>query len=478
MCGGGSGGGTTYSDVTQTTSNLPEYARPYFEDLLSRTGYETAQPYVPYEGQRTAYFSPMEQEAMARAGELGVSGQNPYLSEAANMVGAIGYPGTEISGSSGSRYNPSNFTGSYSAGSRQSGYNPTTQESGYTANQTDPDWDYTPGYREVGFEPGTLADSEMIQHYMDPYYQNVVDLEKREANRQASMRNNETGLTSAGAGSLGGYREAIMRAENERNLGIQTGDIQNRGSKDAFSQAQAAFEADRQANAQLEGFEQSQFEMNQQFRSLFRDLQLRGFSANEAARQAQEQLSQGRYSLNQQALQAGEGFEQSQFGMNEGNKQFKSQLALDAYTASEQAKQKAAELGLSAEQITQAGQIASRNAELMQEQNFLQGSDLMGRYAMQDQDMEIDRLNAMAGAGGSERNMMQSSLDTGYQDFLRQQAWGREQLAFYNSMLQGLDIQPGKTVASYGPQASSTQQMLGSGIAGLGLYNALRGGGG
>jgi len=30
--GGGSGGGT--QQVEQTTSNLPEYARPYFEELL------------------------------------------------------------------------------------------------------------------------------------------------------------------------------------------------------------------------------------------------------------------------------------------------------------------------------------------------------------------------------------------------------------------------------------------------------------
>ena len=29
------GGGTTYSDVTTTTSNLPEYAEPYYRDLLA-----------------------------------------------------------------------------------------------------------------------------------------------------------------------------------------------------------------------------------------------------------------------------------------------------------------------------------------------------------------------------------------------------------------------------------------------------------
>ena len=43
MCmGGGGGGGPTESTVTQT--NLPEYAEPYYRDLLARTGYESAVP--------------------------------------------------------------------------------------------------------------------------------------------------------------------------------------------------------------------------------------------------------------------------------------------------------------------------------------------------------------------------------------------------------------------------------------------------
>ena len=43
---GGGGGGVTESRVTQ--SNLPEYAEPYYREMLTRTGYETAVPYTPY----------------------------------------------------------------------------------------------------------------------------------------------------------------------------------------------------------------------------------------------------------------------------------------------------------------------------------------------------------------------------------------------------------------------------------------------
>ena len=56
MKGGGSAPTQTTSTVTQ--NSLPEYARPWFENLLGRTAYESTRPYTPYPGQRMAYFDP------------------------------------------------------------------------------------------------------------------------------------------------------------------------------------------------------------------------------------------------------------------------------------------------------------------------------------------------------------------------------------------------------------------------------------
>ena len=58
MSKGGGGGGVQESKVTQT--NLPEYARPYFEELLGRTVFETTRPYEAYPGQRIAEFTDRE----------------------------------------------------------------------------------------------------------------------------------------------------------------------------------------------------------------------------------------------------------------------------------------------------------------------------------------------------------------------------------------------------------------------------------
>ena len=60
----GKGGGSQQpQSQTVTQTNLPEYARPYFENLLERTQAESYRDYTPYEGQRIAGFTP-EQEAV------------------------------------------------------------------------------------------------------------------------------------------------------------------------------------------------------------------------------------------------------------------------------------------------------------------------------------------------------------------------------------------------------------------------------
>lgn len=53
MSKGGGGGGPSESTVVQT--NLPEYAEPFYRDLLARVGYESAIPYESYPGKRLEF---------------------------------------------------------------------------------------------------------------------------------------------------------------------------------------------------------------------------------------------------------------------------------------------------------------------------------------------------------------------------------------------------------------------------------------
>jgi len=92
--------------------------------------------------------------------------------------------------------------------------------------------------------------------------------------------------------------------------------------------------------------------------------------------------------------------------------------------------------------------------------------------------MEVSRLGQLEAAGQRRRGLGQQGLDMGYQDFLRQQAFPREQLNLYSSMLRGLPVGPGMSKTVYGDQPSAMQQMIGAGISGIGAYNSLTGGGG
>lgn len=94
-------------------------------------------------------------------------------------------------------------------------------------------------------------------------------------------------------------------------------------------------------------------------------------------------------------------------------------------------------------------------------------ADLSG----QRQAQEIDRLANLESAGQRRRGLAQQGLDVGYADFLRQQAFPREQLNLYSGLLRGVPVGPGQYSAVYGNQPTAGQQVAGSlvGLAGLGM---------
>lgn len=76
-----------------------------------------------------------------------------------------------------------------------------------------------------------------VGEYMSPYMTNVVDIEAREARRQADIGRQAEQARLAQAGAYGGSRQAIMEAERQRNLQTQMGDIATRGLQSAYDRA-------------------------------------------------------------------------------------------------------------------------------------------------------------------------------------------------------------------------------------------------
>jgi len=85
-----------------------------------------------------------------------------------------------------------------------------------------------------------------VSQFMNPYLQNVVDIQQREARRAADVERQQLGAQAVTAGGFGGSRQAILEAEQARNLQQQLGDIQARGLASAYEDAQARLQQQRE----------------------------------------------------------------------------------------------------------------------------------------------------------------------------------------------------------------------------------------
>jgi len=82
------------------------------------------------------------------------------------------------------------------------------------------------------------------QDYMSPFIEEAMAPQLREAARTSSMQGMQQQAEAVGRGAFGGSREALMRAERERNLGMQLNDIRARGYQTAYEQAANQFNQD------------------------------------------------------------------------------------------------------------------------------------------------------------------------------------------------------------------------------------------
>jgi hypothetical protein len=221
--GGGGGGGT--QETTSYSTNLPEYAKPFYEELLKQSGkavYKTdasgtvtgIKDYNPYTGERVAGFTPEQEKVQTEVADMTTPGGFGTASGTLGTVGA------------------------------QAGTAATT---GLTSA-----YGYTPGT----FTPATIStgefDAAAAKKYMDPYTQSVIDIEKREAQRQADIQKTAGSMGAINRGTFGGARQALMQSEADRNTQQVLADIQAKGGQRAYEQALAAFQADQARGLQAQ----------------------------------------------------------------------------------------------------------------------------------------------------------------------------------------------------------------------------------
>jgi hypothetical protein len=513
--GGGGGGSSGQQQVTSTVtqSNLPAYVQPYFEQVLQRGLFESARPYQPYGGQRLAQFAPEE-----TAAQRGIAGlQRPeQLGMASDIAAQVGYGQMPSGMDIASQFQPGAISPDYRATQFQTGYGPGQFGADYQAGAVGPGYqamgyqpqfqarEFAPGYQagqvQAGFEAGSMAAPGTLTSYMSPYQQAVTDIEKREAVRASETQRPQVGAGAARAGALGGTRATLLEAERQRNLGQQLGDIQARGSQAGFEQARAGFEADRAARLQQAQFGLGAFQAQEGARQRAAEMGMSAQQQAEASRQAAEQFRQSAFQQTEAGRQAQAQLGLSGFQAQEAARQQQAQFQLQSQQAGEQARQEAARLGLTAQQQTDAARRAEQEFRTQAQQfnieqqrqrallgleglssdragqaQRLAAAELLSGFGGRQQEMDLQRLAALGGVGSERRGLMQRGLDLGYEDFLRQQAYGREQLGYLSNLLQGVPVTPGSTVSTFGRVPSPEQQALGAGIGALGLYQAFGG---
>lgn len=490
------------------------------------------QPYQQYQGARVAQFSPLQQRAIAEAELLGPAGQ---LADASGIAGlaaqrALGYGYTPGKATNQfvapEQFQPSQITAPgistrdltrYEMGpvkdvgyreltapqmqAAQTGYAPevraaemqaalaaaaptvTSRDIQAAQSQYRPDlqtFQMGPAER-IGTQSFTQAGS--AQQFMSPYMQQVVDVEKREAQRQADIARESRGARYAKAGAFGGARQAIEEAEAARNLATQKGDIQARGMQSAYQQAQAQFNAEQQARLAAAQANQ-QAGLTTGIQNLAAALGVQQLGAGQRLQVEMANLTneqQARVQNEANRLQASGMSAQMAQQTALANQQAQQQAAAANQQAQMQAQQLATQTGLqtSLANLNAAQQAAVQNqAAQLQAQGMTAQQAMQAALANQQAGLTIGQQNLGAALGtqqlGAQQDLQARLANQQAQMQAQQLAEQSKQFGYGQAMqAAGLGAQYGQAAQQLNEQSAQ----YGAGLGLQGLQTAMQGAG-
>jgi hypothetical protein len=249
----------TPTQITQTNYGFAPEIAPYAQGLLGQAQALTDteyNPYMQYQGERIAQFSPLQQQSYENAALMQTQ---PQLQDATAMAGSAGL------------------------GALNTGYT------------------YNP------FQTQSFTSPQMAESYMSPYMQNVVERQQNDANRQAAIAQQAQGAQAARSGAFGGSGDYLMRAQGAANLARQKGDIMAQGQQAAYQQGMGQFNTEQAAtqNAAQLNAQQGQFGAGLGLQGLQTALTASNALGNLGNMQYQQNMGvnalQNQYGLQQQA---------------------------------------------------------------------------------------------------------------------------------------------------------------------------------
>lgn len=426
ICYGKGGGGSAPQDVPRTL-------RPYVTEVLDRAGdvYAPNRKYQQYQGERILGFS--DQEQAAQQGIEGMVGRGisatPELTDAstyyAPALGLLGASTAQQMGASGLLGAISPTLGVSGAQLAQAGQTlgGVTQDIGRFRTGIGSAQQQALQAAEASRAGAGRANiNELdIGRYVDPYQQQVIDIEKRQARQDALQAAQAIGAKSAGMGSFGGSRQAILEAQQASDLGTRLADIQTRGSQAAYQQALQTAK------------EQQQLQYGEDVAGLQRQSALGQALSGLAGQQGQFASQYG---------QVG-----SQLGQLSG------QQAGIGQAFGDLAGQYGAGAGALGQQAAGLGSLSQAFGAL--------GQQALGQGYREQ--------GYLAGVGEQERGLGQQRADLAYSTFREQEQFPEQQLQRYSSLINAFPYQINQGT----PGPSSLQQGIGTAVAIGGLGRGL-----
>ena len=281
--GGGGGTGTQNVNTTVTQTNIPEEFYPYLQKQMQMADALLQQDYIPYEGERTAAYTPEQQAAfqgitsIAQRSLPGVTGARSFLSSqiaegatpdylsatgayTAPTVGAeSGYTGGTAFGGGysparadfGGGYSPTraDFGSGYTGANIASSYDPRTRTfgSGYRGSTIDPR--FTGATIQSSYDPTAFRAQRVVdqmEQYQNPFLEDVLDRSVARLQEQFDTQQAARDLASTQAGGAGafGSRGALARLTAQDQASRAIGDLEASQRAKAFDTALRAATAD------------------------------------------------------------------------------------------------------------------------------------------------------------------------------------------------------------------------------------------
>jgi len=205
---------------TTTTQQMPEFQQEFLEEtvLPYATGIAERE-FTPYEGQRVAGMTPLQQQALGGYGALDMGGAE--YDQAAGVYGELGQ-----------------FEAPEARAARLA------------------EVERMQGVGQVGdVTAGQLAATD-IGRYMSPYTQNVIESGLRTLGGAQEMSLDKLAAQAQRAKAFGGSRQGVAEAETRKAYGQQASDLVTKQLQQAFQQAQGAAQFDIGQRAQAQALNQ------------------------------------------------------------------------------------------------------------------------------------------------------------------------------------------------------------------------------